>query len=156
MGEYKKGDFQMNENNSMLLVSKIKEQSYEQEQPYQLPSIREEGDRYRHARGRIQRILSDSVGMFLEEEDGFTFDPKGKISSSELYEIYCQYCLKVGVPPLGIRALSLRLKRNGCLYPVVETTITCQGGRVRGFRGIRGTLVTDKANSQKGDSDNTV
>ena len=95
----------------------------------------------REKQRRREQILEDSVGIFLEERPGFTFDLSSGISSQELYRIYCTWCRSERVIPEGLRALSWRLKRNIQCYPVRETILTRNGRRCRGFLGIR--AVTD-------------
>ena len=97
-------------------------------------------------RRRRELILEDSVGIFLEERGGFTFDLSSCISSKELYAIYCTWCHQEQVIPEGLRALSWRLKHSTKCYPVRETILTRNGRRCRGFLGIRAaTDNTDKA-----------
>ena len=94
---------------------------------------------------RTRNIREDSIAVFLEEETGFTFDLSSSISSQALYGIYCDWCYREQVVPEGIRALGWRLKHDKS-YPVRETTLTLDGRRCRGFKGIgKVTDDTDKA-----------
>jgi hypothetical protein len=95
---------------------------------------------------RLEEIQEDSVGFFLKEESGFTYDLSSSISSRELYEIYCTWCRKERVVPEGLRALSWRLKHRKTFYPVRETILTRDGRRCRGFAGIR--PVTDDTDKE--------
>ena len=113
-----------------------------------------ESQRDRERRLTLRRSMDihrDSVGVFLEEKKGFCFDPQGMISSQELYDIYSSWCSAEGAAPMGIRALSWRLKHNCGCYPVLEITLTRNGRRCRGFRGIRAMAVTDNAPGRDGE-----
>ena len=94
---------------------------------------------------RARRIRDDSIGVFLEEEDGFVFDLTASISSKEFYAVYCDWCRREKVVPQGPRALSWRLKHSDVCYPVRETILKRNDRRCRGFAGIRAvTPHTDK------------
>ena len=109
----------------------------------------EEWKRQRERQRRREDIREDSIRVFLEEETGFAFDLSSRISTQELYDIYCAWCQSEKVPPEGLRALSWRLKHSSKCYPVKETMLTRNGRRCRGFVGIR--AVTDNTdNTEKG------
>ena len=86
---------------------------------------------------RAWEIRMDSIGVFLEEEDGFVFDLSASMSSQEFYGVYCDWCRREKVVPQGLRALSWRLKHSEICYPVRGIILNRNGRRCRGFAGVR-------------------
>lgn len=85
--------------------------------------------------------------LFMESEGYFLYDPKGKISSSALYGLYCRWCEAQEITPKPQRALLVHVKKNQEVYHLRESCNIPRpdGGHVRGFRGIRS--VPDAAES---------
>ena len=138
MGEYRE--------RGKAMPFEFKPISWEEEERLRKQRKEEQEARRRYIQYR-RRILEDSIGAFLEEEDGFRYEPKGNITSAELYAIYCRWCGKHKVAPEGLRALSYRLKHNRNLYPIREATLSRKGVRIRGFYGL--TAATDVTDNEE-------
>lgn len=124
--------------------SEERQKRYEEEERERKLRLEKEKTEWERRRRR-EEIHTDSISVFLKEEEGFCFDLSACISSRELYVLYCTWCHKERVVPESVRALSWRLKHSKECYPVRETILTRDGRRCRGFRGIRAvTQDTDK------------
>ena len=107
------------------------EEAYEKEKLY-----RQEQQRLREL--QLRRI-EDNIRLFLETPGLYAYDPMGKISSAQLYEIYSNWCLQEEIPIQPLRAFCLCVKKHASHYRLVYAGHIPDGNgkRVRGFRGIR-------------------
>ena len=86
-----------------------------------------------------RRRIEDNIRLFLETPGLYAYDPMGKISSTQLYEIYSNWCLQEEIPIQPLRAFCLCVKKHASHYRLVYAGHIPDGDgkRVRGFRGIR-------------------
>lgn len=98
---------------------------------------------YQQERQRLQELerrrIEDNIRMFLETPGLYVYDPLGKISSSQLYQLYTNWCLREQIPVQPLRAFCLYVKQHASSYRIVYAGHIPEdnGKRVRGFRGIR-------------------
>lgn len=91
---------------------------------------------------QIRRLVyyqRHSEEMFLKHNQDLCYDPEGKITSQEIYEIYSLWCRKEEITPKSSRSFLLYLKEHAGelrLIPI-NGMANSAGRRVRGFRGIR-------------------
>ena len=86
-----------------------------------------------------RRRIEDNIRLFLETPGLYAYDPMGKISSTQLYEIYSNWCLQEEIPIQPLRAFCLYVKKHASHYRLVYAGHIPDGNgkRVRGFQGIR-------------------
>lgn len=117
-----------------------------QEQHQQQLREQEEINRQRHL--HYMRLYHNH-SLFLQTEGLYVLDPKGSISSQELYTIYQNWCIREKMPAKPPREFWLYIKQNapehGLTYSgnIIDST----GKRCRGFRGIRAISHTDNTDN---------
>lgn len=88
---------------------------------------------------RHQWLQANSPATFMEAGEGFLYDPKGRISSGELYALYCGWCERNGLLPHPRRAFFLYVSRNAARYRLLHSCNipTEKGSHINGYLGIR-------------------
>ena len=91
-------------------------------------------------------LLEENITLFFRTEGLYVYDPNGRITSGELYNIYKQWCLAQKIPLHPPREFWLHAKNQAAQYRLVYSTyIPDQNGkRCRGFYGIRALTEEEK------------
>ena len=113
--------------------NQLKEARIQQEQEYQASLEVQRKVRLR------QDMHANSPEYFMKAEGFFLFDPRGRISSQELYALYCRWCGEQQLLPHPQRAFLLFVRRNAANYNILHScNIPMPGGKhVNGYLGIR-------------------
>lgn len=112
------------------------------EQEARIRAREEELARYREE-SRLRHLhfrrMEQNIALFWETPGLYVFDPEGRISSKELYQLYKQWCIQEKIPLRPEREFFLYTKKNASRLCLTHSThIPCgQGKRLRGFRGVR-------------------
>lgn len=91
-----------------------------------------------------------SPEYFMKSGDSFLFDPRGRISSRELYDLYCRWCESKALLPHPQRAFLLYVSRHSARYKLLHSSNIPLpgGGHVNGYLGIR--RMTEEERNAKG------
>ena len=93
---------------------------------------------------RAKRNMEDAICEgnnmveFFKTKDYFRMDPKGEITSRQLYNLYREWCDDNAMKPMGTREFWSTLRQTADRYGIEFTynVATENGKHARGFRGI--------------------
>ena len=104
----------------------------------------------RMRRRKLEELHAYSPEYFMESGDSFLHDPRGCISSRELYDLYCRWCENKALLPHPQRVFLLYVSKHAARYQIHHSSNIPLpgGGHVNGYLGIR--CLTEEERNARG------